>query len=151
RSPIDLVADRVGAKEHLFKRFILSLLTGNGDFHLENLSIIKTQNQFGFTPVYDPTPMRAYSLHNMLSVMPFGNYGDIPQGKDEPVGLNQAIKNLANNLNIKRSVTKQLIDDCLKVTEGYIDRVCCLESFPETSKIRFKNILSSVEEKIKKY
>ncbi len=151
RSPIDLVADRVGAKEHLFKRFILSLLTGNGDLHLENLSIIKTQNQFGFTPVYDPTPMRAYSLHNMLSVMPFGNYGDIPQGKDEPVGLNQAIKNLANNLNIKRSVTKQLIDDCLKVTEGYIDRVCCLESFPETSKIRFKNILSSVEEKIKKY
>lgn len=148
RSPIDLVADRVEAKEQLFKRFILSLLTGNGDLHLENLSIIKTHNQFGFTPVYDPTPMRAYSLHNMLSVMPFGNYGEILQGKNDPVSLNEAIHNLAQNLNIKKSITKQIIEELMIVTESYIDRVGDLTTLPESNKNNLISILSSIRKKL---
>ncbi|HED19661.1 MAG TPA: type II toxin-antitoxin system HipA family toxin, partial [Gammaproteobacteria bacterium] len=35
------VHDPVKAKEYIFKRLILSFLTGNGDLHLENLSIIE--------------------------------------------------------------------------------------------------------------
>jgi len=151
RSPIDLVADRAEAKEHLFKRFILSLLTGNGDLHLENLSIIKTDNQFGFTPVYDPTPMRAYPLHNMLSVMPFGNYGETLKGKDEPVGLVQAISNLASNLNIKKSTRKQIVDECLKVTDGYIERVEELTNLPENNKVKFTEMLRLVNKKINSF
>ena len=54
----------------------MALLTGNGDLHLENLSIIDRGEGPCFSPVYDPTPMRAYSIHNMLSVMPFGDYGE---------------------------------------------------------------------------
>ena len=148
RSPIDLVADRVGAKEHLFKRFILSLLTGNGDLHLENLSVIKTPNEFGFTPVYDPTPMRAYPLHNMLSVMPFGNYGELIKNNDEPVGLNQAITNLASNLNIKKSKVKNVIDECLKVTDGYSERVAELTTLPDDNKLKFTEVLNIVRKKI---
>ena len=144
RSPIDLVADRIEAKEHIFKRFILSLLTGNGDLHLENLSVIKTQSQFGFTPVYDPTPMRAYSLHNMLSVMPFGNYGDLMKGQNEPVGLNQAIRNLANNLNIKKSVTKRIIEEALAVTKNYTDRVELITSLPASNKNNLINIVNKL-------
>lgn len=151
RSPIDLVSNRVDAKEHLFKRFILSLLTGNGDLHLENLSVIKTQNQFGFTPVYDPTPMRAYPLHNMLSVMPFGNYGEIPDGKDEPVGLNQAIKNLASNLNIKKSIVNRIINECLKVTEDYGDRVAELKTLPNEKIFKLNEILDLIRIKLRNY
>ena len=148
RSPIDLVADRVDAKEHLFKRFILSLLTGNGDLHLENLSIIKTENKFGFTPVYDPTPMRAYPLHNMLSVMPFGNYGELLKGSDKPVELTQAIANLSSNLNIKKSISKQIIDDCLKVTMKFDERVRELSALPDRNKMKFTEVINSVRNRV---
>ncbi len=74
RSPIDLVTDRKSAKQYLLKRLLFALATGNGDMHLENLSIIKRGSTLAFSPVYDPTPMRAYSIHNMLTPMPFGQY-----------------------------------------------------------------------------
>lgn len=151
RSPIDLVANRIEAKEHLFKRFILSLLTGNGDLHLENLSVIKTQNQFGFTPIYDPTPMRAYPLHNMLSVMPFGSYGEIPNGKGDPVGLLDAIKNLATNLNIKKSAAKKIVEGSLELTNSYTDRVEEIASLPESNKNNLNKILVSLRDKLSSY
>ncbi len=50
RSPITLVADRVAAKRHLLQRLVLALLTGNGDLHLENLSIIDRGEGPRFSP-----------------------------------------------------------------------------------------------------
>jgi len=148
RSPIDLVADRIEAKEHLFKRFILSLLTGNGDLHLENLSVIKTKDEFSFTPVYDPTPMRAYPLHNMLSVMPFGNYAEIPEGKSEAVGLNQAIKSLVSSLNLNRTQAKAIIEQSLNFTESYSARISDLNTLPDINKKQLINVTTVIREKL---
>lgn len=148
RSPIDLVENKQEAKEHLFKRFILSLLTGNGDLHLENLSIMKTDDYLGFTPVYDPTPMRAYPLHNMLSVMPFGNYGQILKEKDKPVGLSEAIGFLSKNLNIKPKARKDLINEVLNITYGYTERVIELLTLPNDNKKKTEELLTLIRKKI---
>jgi len=148
KSPIDLVANRMLAKEHLFKRLILSFLTGNGDLHLENLSIIKTQDTFAFTPVYDPTPMRAYPIHNMLSVMPFGNYGELISGQSHPTGLQQAIKNLASHLRIKKAVTKKIVSDSLNVTADYIERLNALATLPDENKNNLSKTLASLRNEV---
>jgi hypothetical protein len=73
RSPIPFLSDLADAKRHLLKRLLLAMLTGNGDMHLENLSILDDGTRRAFSPVYDPTPMRAYSIHNALCAMPFGD------------------------------------------------------------------------------
>ncbi len=39
-SAVSIVSQHTQAKTHLFKRLLLALLTGNGDLHLENLSIL---------------------------------------------------------------------------------------------------------------
>jgi len=48
RSPIEFVSDRTTAKRHLLARLLMALLTGNGDLHLENLSIVGSAGELGF-------------------------------------------------------------------------------------------------------
>ena len=146
RSPIDIVTDREGGKWHLVSRLILAMLTGNGDLHLENLSVMETAGGLTFSPVYDPTPMRAYSIHNMLSVMPFGNYGDIDTKTEQPVRLLQAIRNLAKNLGLTCSVLDEVINHSLQVTETYAARVHALKSLPAENKTN----LVAITEKVRK-
>ena len=134
RSPIMLVADPDAAKRHLLHRLVLALLTGNGDLHLENLSIIDRGDGPCFSPVYDPTPMRAYSIHNMLSVMPFGDYGELTGTRAEPVGFAEALLDFARNLGIGRSVLRDIIATSLACTSDYDQRVAALRSLPENNK-----------------
>jgi serine/threonine-protein kinase HipA len=134
RSPITLVSDPMAAKRHLLQRFVLALLTGNGDLHLENLSIIDRGAGPRFSPVYDPTPMRAYSIHNMLSVMPFGDYGEFAGGRAEPVGLVEALLNFTRNLGIGRTVLRDIITASLECTRDYHRRVAALRSLPDANK-----------------
>lgn len=134
RSPITLVADRAGAKRQLLQRLVLALLTGNGDLHMENLSIIDRGEGPRFSPVYDPTPMRAYSIHNMLSVMPFGDYGDFTGTRGEPVGFADALLNFARNLGIGRTVLRDIITGSLECTREYPQRVAALRSLPDANK-----------------
>ncbi|VAW66578.1 hypothetical protein MNBD_GAMMA09-3899 [hydrothermal vent metagenome] len=147
KSPMDIISQRKAGKIHLMKRLIMSLLTGNGDLHLENLSItINKEGEAEFTPVYDPTPMRAYAIHNMLSVMPFGDYGEW-QG-DKPVGLDEAIKNLAKNLNISAAQRDDIMQSCLLATADFTDRVAELKTLPELNKANLINIVSSLRKRM---
>ena len=134
RSPITLVSDPVDAKRHLLQRFVLALLTGNGDLHLENLSIIDRGKGPRFSPVYDPTPMRAYSIHNMLSVMPFGDYGEYTPTRGDPVGFAEALLNFTRNLGISRADLRDIVTASLECTRDYHQRVAALRSLPDTNK-----------------
>ena len=149
KSPIDILTQRKAGKLHLFKRLLLSFLTGNGDLHLENLSLTLDQSQSQFTQVYDPTPMRAYAIHNMLSVMPFGDYGQTNKD-DEPIKLSDAILTLAKNLNIKPTECQQIIYDCLEVTNDYEERVLQLKTLPELNKNNLINIVKNIRQQIKR-
>ncbi|MBT8117177.1 MAG: HipA domain-containing protein [Gammaproteobacteria bacterium] len=135
-SAVEIVTDRRAGKEHLFRRFIMSLLTGNGDLHLENLSILQRDSLRSFTPVYDPAPMRAYSQHDMLSVMPFGDYGDIPPGSSKPVSLAEAVKRLAGRCGLDRTRCHDVIAQLLAATESFADRVQALASVPDANRQR---------------
>jgi len=142
RSPIEFVTNRDAAKRHLLTRLLMALLTGNGDLHLENLTIVGMAGELGFSPVYDPTPMRAYSIHNMLSVMPFGHYGETDDVTGTVVDLAVAVHNLAKHLGISPATLEEMIGKALQVTEHYSERINALASLPEANR---KNLVAIVE------
>ena len=142
RSPIEFVTDRDAAKRHLLARLLMALLTGNGDLHLENLSIVGRAGGLEFSPVYDPTPMRAYSIHNMLSVMPFGSYGETHAATGVATGLAAAVRNLAKNLGVPPAALEQMAGKALRMTEHYGERVAALASLPEENR---ENLVAIVE------
>ncbi len=138
RSPIPLVDDKRTAKEYLLTRLLLSFATGNGDLHLENLSILNCDDILAFSPVYDPTPMRAYSIHDMLAVMPFGDYGE--------VHFKEALLRLTRNLGFRKKDLLHTIEEVLAITRDYPQRIDGLKKLPGKNK---KNLIGIVE-KIRK-
>lgn len=140
RSPIDLVSDRKSAKQYLLKRLLLALMTGNGDMHMENLSIIKKENTLSFSPVYDPTPMRAYSIHNILTPMPFGRYGE--------VHLAEALMRFTGNLGFRKKYLMDMIEEFLGVTKDYAERIRSLKSLPAKNRDNLISIVESVNSEL---
>lgn len=135
---VQLVSDRKAAKIHLLERLILSMLTGNGDLHLENLSIIDRAGELAFSPVYDPAPMRAYSIHNALfpAGMGFGDYGDVVD--DEFIDFEHAIMRFTKNLGVSKTTLLNIIERLLKVTDDYDKKINALKTLPEINK---KNLI----------
>jgi serine/threonine-protein kinase HipA len=142
RSPIDLVSDKRSAKEHLLKRLLLALATGNGDMHLENLSFINRENRLSFSPVYDPAPMRAYTRHNLLTPMPFGKYGE--------VGLGDALLQFTKNLGFRTKELSELIEKVLTATKDYPNRIHALKTLPGTNKNNLISIVDSIKAELRK-
>lgn len=147
---IDIVSDRKKGKLYLLERLVLAMLTGNGDLHLENLSVLEKDGVRAFSPVYDPTPMRAYAIHNALTPngMSFGDFGDYPEGWKgaEPVDFASAWKRFCKNLNISTTVFNDTVERLLLVTETYPGRVEALNSLPGEHKRR----LSDIHEHVRK-
>lgn len=137
---VQLVSDRKQAKLHLLERLIMAMLTGNGDLHLENLSIYERDGKLSFTPVYDPVPMRAYSIHNALfpAGMGFGNYGEEVDGK--MIDFNTAYLRFSKNLGISKNALFNSIERLLKVTEDYDKRINALKTLPAENKVRLIEI-----------
>ncbi|MCU7836874.1 MAG: hypothetical protein KZQ83_16685 [gamma proteobacterium symbiont of Taylorina sp.] len=80
-------------------------------------SLLEKNGVLDFSPVYDLTPMRAYSRHNMLTLpeMTFGDYGDFIG--DSVISLDSAIHRFAKKLKIgKNNVNKTLVVHSIKIT-----------------------------------
>ena len=148
RSPIPLVSQPAAAKQHLLKRLLLSFITGNGDLHLENLSLRQTENQTGFSPVYDPTPMRAYRKHDLMVSMPFGDYGAFGKG-DNVINFSEALLRFTRNLGISRQALYSTIEDILPVRQDFIDRMNQIESLPRENRKHLENVCNQMAEKLK--
>lgn len=145
---VTIATDTQAAKQHLFRRLLMATLTGNGDLHLENLSIIQLDSQRRFTPVYDPTPMRAYSQHDLLSVMPFGGYGEMPAGASEPIRFAEAVAHFAKTCGLTRPQAQDTVNELLAVTESYEDRLSALATLPEENKARLIARVRDVRKKL---
>ncbi len=91
--------------------------------------------------------LKEIAIHNMLSAMPFGNYGQTNKN-DEPIKLNDAILTLAKNLNIKPTEYQQIIYDCLEATNDYAERVLQLKTLPELNKNNLINIVKTSVSKL---
>ena len=144
---IQIITDRKSAKKHLLDRLILSMLTGNGDLHLENLSIIEREGNLAFSPVYDPAPMRAYSIHNALfpTGMGFGDYGD--EINDELINFNEAYTRFRKNLGISKTTLQNSVEHLLKVTDDYDKKIDSLETLPAENKTNLIKIHKNIREK----
>ena len=144
---VQLVTDRKQAKKHLLERLILAMLTGNGDLHLENLSIIEREGNLAFSPVYDPVPMRAYSIHNALfpTGMGFGDYGD--EINNEAINFNEAYTRFRKNLGISKTALHNSVEHLLKVTDDYDKKIDSLETLPAENKTNLIKIHKNIRKK----
>jgi serine/threonine-protein kinase HipA len=148
---LTLVADRRAAKRHLYQRLVLALLTGNGDLHLGNLSVLGAADSARFSPVYDPTPMRAYSLHNLLCPIPFGDYGEYERDGEHIIGLGAALGNFARHLGIRPGEARALAAAMLHATTDYPERLDALATLPQEHKARLKGIAIKLQRAIRHY
>jgi len=147
-SPVEFVSNTTESKQHLFKRLLMALLTGNGDLHLENLSITCCDGVKGFSKIYDPAPMRAYAQHDMLSVMPFGDYGETPEDSDSPIGLKLAVERFAKSCGLNKSQCDEIINDCLENTREFSSRVGELKTVPAENRERLIKQTEAVRQKL---
>ena len=151
---VQLVDDRKQARRHLFERLIMALLTGNGDLHLQNLGIVDRDGQLGFSPVYDPTPMRAYRIHDMLTPpgMTFGDYGDYlaDTESDEPVGFELAIARFAQVLGMRKEDYCTYIERLLVVSADYPERIEALKTLPSVNKQQLTKVHRQIYTRLEK-
>lgn len=140
QSAAPIVDNPRSATEHLVKRLLLAIATANGDLHLENLSILQRDGRQAFSPVYDPTPMRAYSRHNMLCAMPFGGYGESDE-QGQPIKLQAGLLRFAKGINLAKKRLQALIEEVLSVTHNYLERVDAITDLPGDNKALLKQIV----------
>ncbi|HEY9200647.1 MAG TPA: HipA domain-containing protein [Gammaproteobacteria bacterium] len=147
---LQIVSQRKAAKQHLLERLIMAMLTGNGDLHLENLAIIERNGELQFSPVYDPTPMRAYRLHDMLFPpgMSFGNYGEMPDNRtgEQPEDFKQAMQRFIKNLGISRNDYLNSLERLLKASADYPQQIQALNTLPTDN----KNQLIAIHQKTRR-
>ncbi|MEA2079432.1 MAG: HipA domain-containing protein, partial [Pseudomonadota bacterium] len=151
---IRLVDDRKAAQSHLLQRLVMAMLTGNGDLHLMNLSLLKTESGTGFSPVYDPTAMRAYSKHNEMvpREMTFGDYGDWIDGQDDMVDFEQGMGRFIKGLGLSLKDGVNVIEKAFQDTEDYPDRVDDLKTLPGENKkqlIKIHHDMNSLLRRVK--
>jgi len=146
------VADPKRERVYLLKRLLYAFATGNGDLHMENLGFVQNrEGEITFSPVYDPTPMRAYSRHDELTPpeMIFGGYGGF--GKhDVMVGFQQAVHAFARSLEINKSQLKGLLDEVLQHTRHYVERINELNTLPDENKQQLTRVVAKTRSELEK-
>jgi len=78
--------------------------------------------------------MRAYAQHDMLSVMPFGEYGETPDDSDATITLRQAVERFAKSCGLNKSQTEKSIEHALANTSTFSSRVAELKTVPDENR-----------------
>lgn len=108
----------------VYRRFCTALMTGNGDLHLENLSFLGSQQHVQLSPVYDPAPMRAWPLHNLLSAVPFDINPDLGGIRENIVALGPAFGMSVN-------AATDMLENIASETKDYTAQVAELADVPK--------------------
>lgn len=130
---------RVPQRKEWFGRVVMSFLTGNGDLHTENISLIG-DDQTELSPMYDPAPMRAFrgrENHNLLSALPFAGVGGVASSAyrpfadsgDTPPDLGVRLVWLGRHSGLKEEEAREEICRLLDLTADFAsDAAACLTS-----------------------
>lgn len=108
--------------EQLYRRILMALLTGNGDLHLDNISLLGGVSECRLTPIYDPAPMRAWPRHNLVSAIPFD-----PSEYDDHGDF---FVDLGRSFSLSAEKVHQCIHNVLMATASYVERVMALDRVP---------------------
>jgi hypothetical protein len=92
--------------------------------------------------------MRAYAQHDMLSVMPFGEYGETPDGSDDAISLKQAVERFAKSCGLNKSQAEEIIEHALEQTSTFTSRVGELKTVPDENKERLIKQTEFVRDKL---
>jgi len=136
----DINAD--AARLEVYRRFVVALLTGNGDLHLENLAFLGGPRNIRVSPVFDPTPMRAWDRHDLLSALPFYI--------DDSRGLAYSVARVGESFGLTGKAAMEMLHDLMQATRDYPERVLNLEAVPEETKKRLAARVKAVRTKLSK-
>ncbi len=113
----------------IYGRFLMAYLTGNGDLHLENLSLLGDKRQCRLAPVYDPAPMRAWARHDLISAIPYdaaryASEADVFMVLGRSLGLStqEVDETVEHALNVSRNFAEQ-VEDCTEAGEKQRQRL----------------------------
>ncbi len=127
--------DVKATQEAIFRRVVLALLTGNGDLHLENLSLLGGAREARLAPVYDPAPMRAWARHDLRFAI--------------PIDFDPACGGVAGNLialapafGMKPARAREIIAALLEQTRDYPERVMALDKVPLERRQRLVDVVA---------
>lgn len=134
--------DPAAARLEVYRRFVMALLTGNGDLHLENLAFLGGgPEKIRVSPVFDPTPMRAWDRHNLISALPFYI--------DEKQSLGYSVARVGESFGLTRAVAADILYELLKTTRDYPERVLALKDVPEVNRKNLANRVKSLRSRLK--
>ncbi|GAB4507773.1 MAG: hypothetical protein Tsb0026_04520 [Sulfuricaulis sp.] len=126
--------DSTVARIEVYRRFLMALLTGNGDLHLENLAFLGGPEKVRVSPVFDPTPMRAWDRHDLISALPFYIAADH--------GLGYSVARVGESFGLTRSGAADILHELITATKDYPERVQALKDVPDVNK---KNLATRVK------
>jgi serine/threonine-protein kinase HipA len=118
----DVVSLAADTAEQVYRRILMALLTGNGDLHLDNLALLGGIDACRLAPVYDPSPMRAWPRHNLVSAIPFDPAGYVDHG--------EFFVSLGKHFGLSDKRTQQCVQDALAATASYPAQLMALERVP---------------------
>lgn len=118
----------------IFRRVVLALLTGNGDLHLENLSLLGGAREARLAPVYDPAPMRAWARHDLRFAIPIDF--DPAHG-----GVAGNLIALAPAFGMKAAKAREIIASLLQQTQDYPEQVMALDKVPLDRRQRLVDVV----------
>ena len=126
------------AQETLFRRLAFSLMTGNGDMHLDNIALLGDRNTVRLAPVYDPAPMRAWPRHNMRMAIPI----EFELG----ASIYAQIAETATSFGLSVDQGLDILRDAANATSGFCDRVTALENVPAERRASLVSIIRKERE-----
>ena len=110
------------AQRELYRRLAVALMTGNGDLHLDNLSLLTRGGQVELAPVYDPAPMRAWSRHNLRMAIPMDFEPEAP--------VYTQIADVGRHFGLTRRQAEGILTETWRDTADYADHIEALEAVP---------------------
>lgn len=122
-------------QEAIFRRVVMALLTGNGDLHLENLSLLGGASVARLSPVYDPAPMRAWARHDLRFAIPI----DFDPGHGGVAGNLIA---LAPDFGMRPAKAREIVATLLEQTRDYPERMMALETVPLERRLRLMEVVT---------
>ncbi len=128
------------ARLEVYRRFVMALLTGNGDLHLENLAFLGGPEKVRVAPVFDPTPMRAWDRHDLVSALPFYI--------DEKQHLGYSVARVGESFGLTRAVAADILHELLKATKDYPERVLALKDVPDVNRKNLANRVKTFRAKL---
>lgn len=109
----ELCAAEAPALQHAFRQVAFAVLTGNGDLHAKNMSVLYRHGEWFLTPAYDLT-----------STLPYGDTSlALPVAGRERDISRPALLDFAEGVGLRRPSAEKVLDTLLDKTAGVEERI----------------------------